>query len=323
MIKVGLVVYPGCMISGLFAFAELLEAANIRSGYRHFETLFVGTDLNAVPVTIGNKEVVVSISPVTTILNDSLNAILLPGFWTNGVLELESILRDHSDLQLALKQLLPEVNVWAYCTSVCLLAESGRLEQQKATGTWWLADYLQKKHPQVSWSFVQPCIFQEGNSTASGVNGYLPIVQKLIAEYCGQEILRDIINLMVLPKPDNSSQPFQFIELMQLDDKLMQKIYIWVEATSAQKLSIKAMATALNITERTVSRKVKRLTNLSCAQFMRLIKVHQASEYLIYGAESVSSIGSRLGFSDDAAFRRTFKNVLSYTPSEYRQTFKR
>ena len=168
MIKVGLVVYPGCMISGLFAFAELLEAANIRSGYRHFETLWVGTDLNAVPVTIGNKEVVVSISPVTTILNNSLNAILLPGFWTSGVVELEPILRDHRDLQLALKQLLPETNVWAYCTSVCLLAESGRLEQQQATGTWWLADYLQKKHPQVSWSFTQPCIFQKGNSTASG-----------------------------------------------------------------------------------------------------------------------------------------------------------
>ena len=124
----------------------------------------------------------------------------------------------------------------------------------------------------------------------------------MIAEYCGQDILRDIINLMVLPKPDNSSQPFQFIELMQLDDKLMQKIYIWVEATVAQELTITAMATALNITERTVSRKVKKLTNLSCAQFMRLIKLHQASEYLIYGTESVSSIGSRLGFSDDAAF---------------------
>ena len=321
--KIGLVVFPGCMISGLFAFAELLEAANKRSGNRHFETLWVGTDLNAVPVTIGSKEVVVSISPVTILSDDLLDAILLPGFWTGGVRQMESILGNHKELQLALKQLPSATGVWAYCTSVCLLAESGRLNQQTATGTWWLADYLQKKYLHVSWNFTQSCTFQGKNSTASGVNGYLPIAQKLITQYCGQDILRDIIDLMVIPKPDNSSQPFQFIELMQLDDKLMQQIYVWVEANPAKELTIKALATALNLTERTVARKVKALSNLSCAQFMRLIKLHQASEYLIHGAESVNSISIRLGFSDDAAFRRTFKNVLSYTPNEYRQAFKR
>jgi len=30
-----------------------------------------------------------------------------------------------------------------------------------------------------------------------------------------------------------------------------------------------------------------------------------------------------LGFSDDAAFRRTFKKVSAYTPGDYRQAFKR
>jgi len=54
---------------------------------------------------------------------------------------------------------------------------------------------------------------------------------------------------------------------------------------------------------------------------MRLIKLHQASEYLIYGSQPINVISDLLGFSDDAAFRRTFKKVASYTPSEYRQTF--
>jgi len=323
MMKIGLVVYPGCMVSGLFAFAELLEAANKRAGSKYFETLWVSTDLQDVAVTIASKEMEVNISPVTTICDCSLDAILLPGFWTSGVRQVDFILNGYEQLKLALKALPSKTGIWSYCTSVCLLAASGRLNRQSATSTWWLADYLQINYPMVEWNFTQACIYKAKDATASGVNGYLPIAQKLIAKYCGQDVLRDIIDLMVLAKPNSNNQAFQFISLMQLDDKLMQKIYVWAEATPAKELTINLLAKALNTTERTVSRKVKAATNLSCAQFMRVIKLYQATEHLIYGSETVNSIAIRLGFSDDVSFRRTFKNVLSYTPNEYRQAFKR
>ena len=68
---------------------------------------------------------------------------------------------------------------------------------------------------------------------------------------------------------------------------------------------------------------MKKVTDLSLASFMRLIKLHQASESLIYTSKPINLISDALGFSDDAAFRRTFKKVSSYTPSEYRQAFQR
>ena len=110
---------------------------------------------------------------------------------------------------------------------------------------------------------------------------------------------------------------------MKLDDKLLRKIYIWVEKTSATELTISVLGKHLNQTERTLARKVKQATNLSLASFMRLIKLHQASEFLIYSRQLINLISDALGFSDDAAFRRTFKKVSSYTPSEYRQAFQR
>ena len=51
--------------------------------------------------------------------------------------------------------------------------------------------------------------------------------------------------------------------------------------------------------------------------------LHQASEYLIYGRKPINLISDVLGFSDDAAFRRTFKKVSSFTPTQYRQAFQR
>jgi hypothetical protein len=37
MMKIGLLIYPGCVISGLLAFAELMEVANKRAG----KTIFI------------------------------------------------------------------------------------------------------------------------------------------------------------------------------------------------------------------------------------------------------------------------------------------
>lgn len=321
--KIGLLIFPGCVASGLFAFAELLEAANKRSAKRAFETMWVGADEKDVPVTIGSKDMKVTISPQSSLLDKSLDAILMPGFWTKGSEQIDLTFGTQKALLQELKQLPPETTVWAYCTSVCLLAESGRLDHQTATSTWWLAQHLQNKYHHVNWSFTQTCIFQGENATASGVNGYLPIAQELITRHCGQDVLRDIVDLMVVPKPENRSQPFQLFNLIQLDDKLMRKIYVWVESKPAKELTIGALARALNLTERTLSRRIKAATKLSGAQFMRLIKVHQASGYLIYSSQSINSISDRLGFSDDAAFRRTFKNVSGYTPKEYRQAFSR
>ena len=110
---------------------------------------------------------------------------------------------------------------------------------------------------------------------------------------------------------------------MALEDTLMRKIVLWVESMPAIELLVNRLAISLNLTERTLARKVKARTNMSCAHFMQLIKLHQASEMLIYSLNPVNKISDDLGYSDDAAFRRSFKRITSYTPSQYRQLFKR
>lgn len=321
--KIGLLVYPGCVVSGLFAFAELLEVANKRAGKILFDTHWLGIDGKEVEISTGSKMPVTTIKVEGTLLNTPIDALLIPGFWTSHQRHVERATDTYKPLISALKKLPATTQVWGYCSAICLMAASGRLNQQRATATWWLADFLQNNYPDVSWSFSQTTIFDGNNRTASGLNGYLPIAQALIEEECGQDVLRDIIELMIIPKPTKSAQPFTQIKLIKLDDKLLREIYIWVEKAPATELTISELAKHLNQTERTLARKVKQATDLSLASFMRLIKLHQASELLIYSRTPINLISNMLGFSDDAAFRRTFKKVSSYTPGEYRQAFQR
>jgi transcriptional regulator GlxA family with amidase domain len=321
--KIGLLVYPGCVVSGLFAFAELLEVANKRAGKTLFDTHWLGIDGKEVEISTGSKMPVTTIKVEGTLLNTPIDALLIPGFWTSHQRHVEQATDTYKPLISALKKLPATTQVWGYCTAVCLMAASGRLDQQRATATWWLADFLQNNYPDIGWSFSNTYIFDGGSKTASGLNGYLPIAQALIEEQCGLDVLRDIIELMIIPKPEKSAQPFTQIKLMKLDDKVLRGVYVWVEKAPATELTISELANHLNQSERTLARKVKHITGLSLANFMRLIKLHQASELLIYTRTPINLISNALGFSDDAAFRRSFKKVSSYTPTEYRQAFQR
>jgi transcriptional regulator GlxA family with amidase domain len=321
--KIGLLVYPGCVVSGLFAFAELLEVANKRAGKILFSTQWVGIDGKDVAISTGTKTPITTIKVEGSLLNTPIDALLIPGFWTSQQRHVERAIDAYQPLISALKKLPTTTHVWGYCTAICFMAASGRIDNQQATATWWLADFVQNNYPNVAWSFSQTYILEGQNRTASGLNGYLPIAQSLIEERCGKDVLRDIVELMIIPKPEKSAQPFTQIKLVKLDDKLLREIYIWVEKTPATELTISVIAQHLNQTERTLARKVKQATDLSLASFMRLIKLHQASEFLIYSRKPINLISDALGFSDNAAFRRTFKKVSSYTPSEYRQAFQR
>ena len=321
--KIGLVAYPGCMASGLLAFAELISAANLRAGKTHFEIVWVGENKQALPITLGASATPLFIQIEETLGHESLDLLVLPGFWSGGSLKVESHLAKQEAIIQALGKLQSTQPVWTYCTGACLLAASGKLDGNQATSTWWLANYLRQTYPSVTWRFNQTSILNQQHATASGVNGYLLFAQSLIESHCGVDVWRDITDVMVIARPDKTAQPFNQISMMNLNDKLMGQIFIWVENTAAIDLSLQSLAQGLNQSSRTLSRKIKAASGLSGAQFMRLIKLAQVGERLSYGEQSINVISHELGYSDDAALRRSFKKETGYTPGEFRQAFGR
>lgn len=321
---IGLAVYPHCIPSGLFAFAELLEVANQLMGQRYFSTCWVAADQHPVDVHAGSQYgPVLSITPQHELSSSQLDALLVPGMWVTSQSQLEQKQKNQHALIGALKKIPNQTQIFSYCSAVSLVAKSGRLTTQEATSTWWMAAYLKEQYPNTQWRFSRTLVVGQTNITASGVNGYLPIGLALIKKHCGEKVLREVTKIMVLPRPETQQHPFQAIDLMMLNDELLRKIYIWVEETPARKLSTTAMADYLNLSERTLARKVKKAMGESCMHFMRMVKLNQASENLILTNMSITAISEQLCFVDDTTFRRSFKNVSGYTPKDYRQTFKR
>ena len=324
--KIGLVVYSGCMASGLFSFAELLEVANRVSRKQVFETYWVGEqDIVGTPSKTTQTAPVqaMRITPKYQITDLELHALLLPGMWINSVNQLRKALKENIPLLDTLRALDNKIEIYAYCSSVSFLAHTKRLKKQEATSTWWLANYYQQEFPSVDWKFNKTLVTGNNYVTASGVNGYLAIAMNLIEKHCGEKVLRDVTKIVLLPRPETVQHPFQKVDILALNDSLMRRIHYWVEERPASELTLTSLSSAMHITERTITRRIKLATGETAMNFIRLVKLNQASEHLILSNKSISEISNNLGYVDDRVFRRSFKRVTGYTPMEYRETFKR
>ncbi|MBL0953053.1 MAG: AraC family transcriptional regulator, partial [Pseudomonas sp.] len=194
--RIGLLLFPECMPAGLLAFADLLHAANRRSASALFEIRYVAEQ--AGPVQCAHGLVLQAHSNLDP---RALDALLIPGFWAESAEQVDTLLTRNATLIKALSAAGKRIQLWSYCTGVGLLAASGRLNDQAATVTWWLADVMQERFPRVCWQSESSCVFTQRVATASGVSGYLPIAQGVIERRVSEDVFKDLSQLMVLPRP--------------------------------------------------------------------------------------------------------------------------
>ena len=96
--KIGLLLYSCCMPAGLFAFADLVQSVNKRTGTEFFKLVWVS--LSVEPVTCAHGNV---LTPQSRLEDAELDALLIPGLWGSG--DITTMLERHSALIAAISKL--------------------------------------------------------------------------------------------------------------------------------------------------------------------------------------------------------------------------
>lgn len=315
--RIGLLLYPGCMPAGLFAFADLLHAANRRSSKLLFEPVFVAEQAGMVECAHGQ-----ALRAAAPVQKSEFEAILIPGFWAESGAHVSDALTQNAGLIKLLAGLPKNIMMWSYCTGVCLAAASGRLHGQRATITWWLADLAREYFPKTAWQTERSSVVNALTATASGVNGYLPIAQAFIEQRLSIDAFRELTKLMVLPRPERTHDAFRMMNLVEQPNRLLRKLHAVTEQIPATEATVSRVAQELNMTERTLARRVTAATGIPVATYVRSIKLNQVSERLIHTSLPASTISAELGFSSDSGMRRMFKELTELTPAQYREVFR-
>lgn len=90
-----------------------------------------------------------------------------------------------------------------------------------------------------------------------------------------------------------------------------------VDHLDAENIRMEDIAQSLRISHSTLYRKIKALTGLSGAEFIRRVRILHSVELMYNEHCNVSEAAYRCGFSNLAYFRSAFREVYGVNPSEY------
>ncbi len=315
-LRLGLVLYPGCLPAGLFAVSDIIRACNLRAGREHITLVWVGVDVK--PVTTWQGP---ALQPQATLSNANCDVFLVPGLWLTSAEGLESVLQQQHRLIDQLRALPRITKLWSYCTGVALVAAAGRLDGKDAVMTWWLRECVADRFPKIRWRRDESLIVEGRTITASGASGYLPLMLDRLSRLYDEDVLREVREVLMLPQPRVRHDAFRAADIMTLQDANLRKLLLFAQLTPARELNLHCAAEYLNVSVRTLCRQVQLATGLAAGDWLRRIKLRQASESLCSMNTPIKHISDELGYSSEASLHRAFKKTTGLTLAVYRQTY--
>ena len=122
------------------------------------------------------------------------------------------------------------------------------------------------------------------------------------------------------PEPQSeAASPVTGVLLSAEQSLFMKRVIDYVEANiHVSELNINDIAAAAATSPSSLNRKMKRIVNITPAEFVREIRIQRASTLLATTDRAVTDIALDCGFSDQNYFSKFFKAKKGMTPTEYR-----
>lgn len=114
----------------------------------------------------------------------------------------------------------------------------------------------------------------------------------------------------------------QPVELKSNDDELMKRIMKSInEHMDDSDYTVETLVQEVGLSRVQLHRKMKELTGVSTAKFIRNIRMEQASRLIREGKVNISQVAYAVGFGDQAYFSTVFKQYYGMAPSEYAKKY--
>lgn len=102
-------------------------------------------------------------------------------------------------------------------------------------------------------------------------------------------------------------------------EKLTQAAKDYIDAHSAEKFSLQAIASSLFVNGSYLLRTFKVHTGSTLLAYHNAVRCEKAKALLLNPAKSISQVGEEVGFVSSSHFSHIFRKVTGLTPTEYRR----
>lgn len=206
----------------------------------------------------------------------------------------------------------------AACVGTFVMAESGLLDHQHATTTWWLAPMFRKRFPNVLLD-ESNMIVKSGRFVTAGaalshmdlalwlVRGVSPQLASLTAKY-----------LIVDSRPSQSA--YALTDHLVHSDPIVQRFESWARARLTFGFSLDDAAKAVGSSKRTLARRMQSVLGKSPLSYFQSLRVERAVHLLKTGSANVDEVAERVGYAEGATLRALLRRRLNLGVKEIRRS---
>ncbi|MCY1391481.1 HTH-type transcriptional activator RhaS [compost metagenome] len=130
--------------------------------------------------------------------------------------------------------------------------------------------------------------------------------------------LADAVARALLIDGRQLQSPFMVAAMMAQGNELIARLTAHIEASLPTTISVSTLACDFGLSERTLSRHIRKATGHSPLRLIQRVQANKARELLANSKFSVETIAERVGYRDATSLRRLMKKMLNATPRQLR-----
>jgi transcriptional regulator GlxA family with amidase domain len=204
----------------------------------------------------------------------------------------------------------------AACIGSFVVAETGLLDQQEATTTWWLAPLFRKRYPHVLLNESRMLVPTQVGATAGAAMGHLDLALWLIRQASPQ--LASAVSRYLLADLRSSQNVFIIPNHLAQADPLIQRFERWAREHLKEGFSLQLAAEALATSTRTLQRRCEAVLGKSPLSYFQDLRVERAQSLLHGSGLDVDAIAAEVGYEDGATLRALLRERLGRGVRELR-----
>lgn len=239
------------------------------------------------------------------------------------------------DMQMALelnKGFLPWIvqqyengaEVISLCVGAFLLASTGLLNNKRCSTHWLFANEFRTMFPEVE--LVDDKIITEdhGLYSSGGASSYWNLLLHLVEKNVNREMAIKAAKYFAIDIERNSQASFMIFNGQKgHEDDAVKKAQDFIEKNFEDKITLDQLSDMFAIGRRSLERRFKKATNNTVMEYIQRVKMEAAKKRFETSRKNITEVMYDVGYTDNKAFRSTFKKVTGLSPIAYKNKYNR
>ncbi len=196
----------------------------------------------------------------------------------------------------------------AACIGTFIAAESGLLDGETVTTTWWLAPFFRQRYPLVRLEDGRMLVRSGRVLTAGAALSHMDMALWLIRQASPLLAATTARYLIVDSRPTQSA--YAISDHLAHDDPLVRRFERWARDHLAGGFSLDEAADAVGASKRTLARRIGDVLGKTPLSYFQSLRVEHAVHLLRTTSDDVEKIAAAVGYSDGVTLRNLLRRKL-------------